>query len=119
MPEQDGELKLQKVEPPDAKVESPAAKVASSQPKGGKVATSKESQVAIKRRMSYMELQGFICSICADWRMLEQIATITGRDLDYLRNKIIPSVVAEKKLEMMFFAPNHPQQKYQAVSHNN
>ena len=109
-----------------SKVASSASKVASS---GSKVASSvskvasSSSKVAsspmpnlIKQRMSYSELKDKICSFCSDWVSVDELAEELRRKRTYLRNKIIPKMLEDNSLEMLFpGVPNHPRQKYKST----
>lgn len=88
------------------------SKVASSDKKGcnlkGEGITS-----FTKRRMNREELFWTITQTCSDWKSLDEIAKAVNRDYNYLRNKILPKMLTEGMLEMMFPGiPNHPNQKY-------
>ena len=103
----------------ESKVASSGSKVASS---GSKVASS-EFKVAsfpmpnlVKQRMSYSELKDKICSFCSDWISVDELAEELHRKRTYLRNKIIPKMLEDNSLEMLFpGVPNHPRQKYKSV----
>lgn len=87
-------------------------KVASS---GSKVASSPMPNL-IKQRMSYSELKDKICSFCADWVSVDELAEELRRKRTYLRNKIIPKMLEDNSLEMLFpGVPNHPRQKYKST----
>ena len=84
---------------------------------GSNIATS-ESNIAtpVKRKMPYDELKQTICKLCAEWMSLEAISNSVGRNKTYLRSYILPKMLDEKCLEMMFpHVPNHPSQKYKAL----
>ena len=79
------------------------------------VATSEEANVAtsIKKRMSREELQSLIMNICNEWISLEDLSARIKRDSTYLRNHVIPLMLASKKLQMLYpGTPNHPNQQY-------
>lgn len=110
-----------------AKVATQTAKVASSTLEtsnntGSIVATHEEVKVATadskvasskKSRMSYNDLKCLIGSICTDWVELTVISEKSGRDYAYLRNKIIPRMLKDKEIVMMYpGTPNHPKQQY-------
>lgn len=81
------------------------------------VATS-EANVAtsIKKRMSREELQSLIITICNEWISLEDLSVRIKRDTSYLRNHVIPLMLASKKLQMLYpGTPNHPNQKYKVL----
>lgn len=79
-----------------------------------KVATSENNQQkSIKKRMKPTELDRLISEKCEDWISLDELAVAINRSYTYLRNKVIPRLIEEKILEMMFpGVPNHPSQKY-------
>lgn len=110
-----------------AKVATEDAKVASSTQETSnntesEVATHEEVKVATtdskvasskKSRMSYNDLKCLIGSICTDWVELTVISEKSGRDYAYLRNKIIPKMLKDKEIVMMYpGTPNHPKQQY-------
>ena len=98
----------------EAKVATSEAKVATSE---AKVATS-EAKVAtsIKKKMSREELQALILSVCTEWISLEDLSVKIERDSSYLRNHVIPLMLASKKLQMLFpGTPNHPNQQYKVI----
>jgi len=78
------------------------------------VATS-EANVAtsIKKRMSPEELQSLIMTICNEWISLEDLSVKIERNSTYLRNHVIPLMLASRKLQMLYpGTPNHPNQQY-------
>ena len=99
-------------------------------PKEGSNITSSSSKVAssspniasttTKRRLSYEELRNIICLNSQDWLSLEELSVLVKRDKIYLRNFIIPRMLADKSLEMMFpGVPKHPCQKYKSLIKGN
>lgn len=77
---------------------------------GAKVATS------IKKKMSREELQELILENCKEWTSLDGLATRVLRNPKYLRNQIMPLLVASKKIQMLHpESPNHPKQQYKIV----
>ena len=94
------------------KVATSENKVATSE---NKVATSHDKVATLdgNSRLTKQKMDQLLCEVCEDWRSLEEIATITGKDQKYLRNKIIPRMIKEKQLVMMYpGTPNHPKQQY-------
>jgi hypothetical protein len=86
--------------------------VATSEPN---VATFEDANVAtsIKKRMSPEELQSLILTICNEWISLEDLSVRIERNSTYLRNHVIPLMLASKKLQMLYpGTPNHPNQQY-------
>jgi hypothetical protein len=74
---------------------------------GGNMATLK------KKRMSRKELHALIILNCEDWIAIDELSTKVERDSTYLRNHILPVLLASKKIEMLYpGTPNHPRQKY-------
>ena len=81
---------------------------------GANVVTSGDvGDVTIKKRMKPEELDNLIINLCNDWIALEELATLSGRTSKYLRDKILPRLLAWKQIEMLYpGTPNHPRQKY-------
>ncbi len=78
----------------------------------------KDTNVAtsIKKKMSRDELQELIRQNCQEWISLDELATVIGRKAKYLRNQIMPIMVASKIIQMMYPTnPNHPQQRYKVL----
>lgn len=94
----------------DGKVATSGGKVATS---NGKVATSSRKVATSKKKYTREELRKMILDICNDWRTIEEISYIIGRNPVYLRNKVIPQMsgLLEKMYENI---PHHPRQKYRA-----
>ena len=94
------------------------ANVATSDPnvassKNANVATSDPNVATSKKRMSREELQSLIMTICNEWISLEELSVRIMRDSTYLRNHVIPLMLASKKLQMLYpGTPNHPNQQY-------
>ena len=78
------------------------------------VATSEPNvATSIKKRMSRDELQSLILTICDEWISLEDLSVKIERNSTYLRNHVIPLMLASKKLQMLYpGTPNHPNQQY-------
>lgn len=67
----------------------------------------------IKMRMKSEELERLIKNTCQDWISLDELASAICRSPKYLRSRIIPNLIENNTLEMMFpTIPNHPKQKY-------
>ena len=89
------------------------------------VATSEDVNVAtlesnvvtlIKKRLSREELQNLIMSNCCEWISLEDLSARINRDSKYLRNHVIPLLLASKKIQMLYpGTPNHPNQQYKVL----
>lgn len=97
----------------DTKMVTSDANIATS---GGiKVETSDDKVATFlqKERLSQQELRELMRWACKEWVSLEDIATKTGKDLKYLRNKVIPKMISVNIIEMSYpETPNHPKQKY-------
>ncbi|MED9907418.1 MAG: hypothetical protein UFP31_10100 [Prevotella sp.] len=66
-----------------------------------------------KKRLSREELKKLIISICADWVSIEEIVERSGKSTSYIRNAVIPLLIAEKAIVMMYpGTPRNPNQKY-------
>ena len=91
-----------------ANIASSGANIASS---GANIASAR-----VKQRMSYQNLKTLICSVCSEWLSLDELSAIVRRDKIYLRNFIIPKMLEDNSLEMLFpGVPNHPRQKYKST----
>lgn len=52
-------------------------------------------------------------SICSDWGSIEDIVKKSGKSTSYIRNVVIPLLLAEKSIVMLFpGTPRNPNQKY-------
>ena len=61
-----------------------------------------------KKQMEYV-----ICEITAQWRTPQEISDIIGKEIKYLKDKIIPTLIANGILVREFpNIPNHPNQRY-------
>lgn len=69
-----------------------------------------------KKWLSKPELEKLIIGAVHDQpKSLEEIAGIVGKTAKYLKNTIVPEMIKEQKLEMLYpDSPNHPYQKYKA-----
>ena len=81
------------------------------------VATSESNVVTlIRKRLSREELQNLIMSNCCEWISLEDLSARINRDSKYLRNHVIPLLLASKKIQMLYpGTPNHPNQQYKVL----
>ena len=89
------------------------ANVASS---GANVATSDDANVVThpKKRMSREELQELILKNCQEWISLEDLAKSIHRKPLYLRNHVMPLLLAANKIQMLY-PKNHPKQLYKVI----
>ena len=98
-----------------ANVASSGANIASS---GANIASSEPNiaSTRVKQRMPYQSLKAMICTVCSEWISLDELSAIVRRDKIYLRNFIIPKMLEDNSLEMLFpGVPNHPRQKYKST----
>ena len=64
-------------------------------------------------RSSSEKVKKDILEICSDYASIEEIAAKVGKSIVYLKNKIIPQMLADGLLEWQYpNAPRHPYQKY-------
>lgn len=96
--------------------------IASSEPNiassGANIASSEPNiaSTRVKQRMPYQSLKAMICTVCSEWISLDELSAIVRRDKIYLRNFIIPKMLEDNSLEMLFpGVPNHPRQKYKST----
>ena len=85
------------------------------------VATSKDANVAtsapnvatsVKKKMSQEELQELILQNCQEWISLEDLAKLIHRKPIYLRNHVMPILLAANMIQMLY-PKNHPNQLYE------
>ncbi|MBD5184123.1 MAG: AAA family ATPase [Bacteroidales bacterium] len=75
---------------------------------------SEEARSLLKRkRLSQSEMETLICEITSDWRTIQDLVLILGKDKSYLRNHVLPSLISRGVLEREYASiPNHPNQRY-------
>ena len=80
------------------------------------VATSDDANVVThpKKRMSREELQELILKNCQKWISLEDLAKSIHRKPLYLRNHVMPLLLAANKIQMLY-PKNHPKQLYKVI----
>ena len=100
-----------------ANVATSESNVESSDPN---VETSKDANVEtsdanmaspVKKKMSWEELQELILKNCHEWISLEDLAKSIHRKPMYLRNHVMPILLAADKIQMLY-PKNHPNQLY-------
>lgn len=110
---------ISKVASSGSKVASLGSNIPSNIASSASNITSSGSKVAssdIKLRMTYTKLKEEICTFCSDWVSIDELADGIHRKRTYLRNKIIPKMLADNSLEMLFpGVPKHPRQKYKSI----
>ena len=67
-----------------------------------------------KKRMSREELQELILKNCQEWISLEDLAKLIHRNPIYLRNHVMPILLAANKIQMLY-PKNHPKQLYKVT----
>lgn len=82
-----------------------------------KVDTSKKVATYYGKPLKKDKLQQIIMEFCKNnYVTKEELATHLGKSLNYVRNKIIPEMIKEKKLEKKYpFTDNHPEQAYKTT----
>lgn len=65
-----------------------------------------------RKRYSKTELRELVLSFCTQWRTAEEIALYIGRNLVYVKNRVLPQM--SDVIEKMYDIPHHPRQKYRA-----
>lgn len=68
-----------------------------------------------RKRYSKNELRDILVSFCTQWKTAEEIALYVGRNLVYIRNRVLPNL--SDVIEKMYDLPHHPRQKYRAKQH--
>ena len=101
----------------DANVATSESNVESSDPnvessKDANVETSDANMASpVKKKMSWEELQELILKNCQEWISLEDLAKSIHRKPMYLRNHVMPILLAADKIQMLY-PKNHPNQLY-------
>lgn len=66
-----------------------------------------------KKRLSQFQMEVLICEITSDWRTIQDLVQIFGKDKSYLRNHVLPNMISKGVLEREYASiPNHPNQRY-------
>jgi len=68
--------------------------------------------VALPKRYTKEQLKEKIREVCSDWVTAEVIAARIGRDVNYVKNHVLPNLA--DVIEKMYDIPHHPRQKYRA-----
>lgn len=98
------------VESSNPNVESSDTNVESS--KDANVATSDANMaLSVKKKMSREELHELILQNCQEWISLEDLAKLINRKPMYLRNHVMPLLLAANMIQMLY-PKNHPNQLY-------
>ena len=66
-----------------------------------------------KKRLRPTEMEGLIYEITSEWRTIQELTQILGKDKSYLRNHVLPMLISKGILEREYTSiPNHPNQRY-------
>ena len=66
-----------------------------------------------KKRLSKQQMNLLVINVCQDWTDKDQIAKKVNRSTKYISDIVLPRMLKEKILEMLYpGTPNHPRQKY-------
>ena len=71
-----------------------------------------DPNVALPKRYTKEQLKEKIREVCPDWVTAEVIAARIGRDVNYVKNHVLPKLA--DVIEKMYDIPHHPRQKYRA-----
>ena len=71
-----------------------------------------DPNVALPKRYNKEQLKEKIREVCSDWVTAEVIAARIGRDVNYVKNHVLPKLA--DVIEKMYDIPHHPRQKYRA-----
>lgn len=80
----------------------------------GEYAISEEVKFLLKkRRLRPTEMERLICEVTLEWRTIQELSQILGKDKLYLRNHVLPPLISRGILEREYASiPNHPNQRY-------
>ena len=75
---------------------------------------SAEAQCLLrKKRLRPAEMEELIYEITSEWRTIQELPQILGKDKSYLRNHVLPILISKGVLEREYTSiPNHPNQRY-------
>ena len=66
-----------------------------------------------KKRLSAADMKFLISEIALEWRTIQELTDILGRDKTYLRNHVLPTFISKGVLVREYPSiPNHPNQRY-------
>ncbi|MBP5682965.1 MAG: putative DNA binding domain-containing protein [Bacteroidales bacterium] len=71
-----------------------------------------DANVALPKRYNKKQLKEKMMEVCSDWISVDVIAAKIGRDVNYVKNHVLPQFA--DVLEKMYDVPHHPRQKYRA-----
>ena len=69
-----------------------------------------DANVALPKRYNKKQLKEKMMEVCSDWITVDVIAAKIGRDVNYVKNHVLPQLA--DVLEKMYDVPHHPRQKY-------
>lgn len=77
---------------------------------------SNVASLPLKRRLNNNEMDSLVQSYCQDYTTLDELARKIDRDKRYVKNHVVPRMVKEGKLEMLYpTVPKHPSQSYKTT----
>lgn len=66
-------------------------------------------------RLNKGQMSSLILEIASGWHTPQEIAAVIGKDVKYLKDRVIPRLLSEGILEREYQdTPNHPNQRYRA-----
>ena len=66
-----------------------------------------------KKRLTKTEMETLFYDIALQWRTIQELTRILGKDTSYLRNHVLPSLISKGILEREYPSIlNHPNQRY-------
>lgn len=75
--------------------------------------SDKVSMLLMKKRLGYNEMKTILSEIAYEWRTIQELAEMLGRDKTYLRNHVLPNMVSNGVLEREFPEKiSHHNQRY-------
>ena len=83
--------------------------------KGGSSDTHPVDIYGTSKRLSREDLINLISKFCIEWRSPDDISVYTGKNLRYIKEKILSTMSSKGILERLYpDTPNHPKQKYRS-----
>jgi ATP-dependent DNA helicase RecG len=72
-------------------------------------------KITPKSRLKKEELESLILEACLEEHVsIVELSKIVNKDIKYLKNKVIPAMIKDGKLERLYPNINHPHQAYKA-----
>lgn len=96
-----------------ANVDSLDANVDSSNHNWNTIISTNAQSLLKKKRLRPAEMEQLIYEITAEWRTIQELTQILGKDKSYLRNHVLPILISKGMLEREYpYILNHPNQRY-------